>query len=801
MENGLTKPQKTLLLCSALIAGAGAALEAFNGYLSVALIILLIFLSFFVFKKFLSLRFAVLVLVIFILSVFYTDFRTPSPDDLFLIAPKDLSMRGKVISPPRHDLKKKTKFYFRVNELKYNGKWLPAKAKTIVYIYDKYRKFDNIKIGDILELKGSVNPPYKATNPGEFDYGKYLNRKGIFTMTFVRYDNYKIIGNSGYNTEFFLHKLNNIRNNILDVHRQYLDSPKIELLGGMVFGDHAVPVPENIEKSFIKSGLLHLLAASGLNVGIIFGIWFFIASRVGVPFRAKIIAGMLLVGIYSLLTGLPPSVTRATLMLEFVLIGKLLDRQADNATLLVIVGVLMLLFNPLMMVDVSFQLSFVVTLGLLMFVPLLVKKTKPVPEFLSGAFWVPFVAQLFVTPIQAFHFNTFAPYSVLANMLVIPFVGFISFSGFAGSIFALIPWIGEKICFIADKIAEPFISLLLLVSDFTASLPEALIYLPQPTVFQIITFYALLFVIFMSLRNNFSFKRYNIPASILLLTLVILIFKGNFVSDRKLEFVFFDVGEGDSVLIKTPEKRYFLVDTGPSGKYSPARIAILPYLRDNGIKKLDYILLTHPDSDHTGGTTDILGEIKVGKLLHNGVRRETKNFLSVQESLRQNNIKAEVLSHNDTIEVDKNLRISVIRLDDTDLSNDNEDSLVLYIVYKDFSALLMADCEAESVDILKKIVKPPVNLLKVGHHGSYNSVNEQFMNYIKPDIAVISVGKRGYHQKHPHPQVLKLLKDYKSKIFRTDLDHTIKIITDGYNIDYWTYKQHKKTKLWTFGSG
>ncbi len=795
MHTEPAKPQKTLILCSVFIAGTGTALAGFKTCLAITSLVLICFLLIFSYKKLLSWRFAILSIAVFVFSVFYTDFRTPPADGLYSLAPKKMSLRGKVVSEPRDDLKNKTKFYFKVNEVKHEGNWIAFKAKTIVYIYDKKRKFEEIKTGNFLELKGSVNHPYKATNPGEFDYGKYLKRKGIFTMTFVRHDNYSIIGDCEFNPEFFLYKLSQIRNKIIDVHRKHLESPKIELLGGMVFGDRAVPAPKYIEDSFIKSGLLHLLAASGLNVGIIFGIWFFLASKAGVSFRIKILTGMVLVGIYALLTGLPPSVTRATLMLEFILFGKLLNRQADNSVLLVLVGTLMLLFNPLMISDVSFQLSFIVTLGILTFVPILIKASEPVPEFLSGVFWVPFVAQFFVLPIQSFHFNTFAPYSILANMLVIPFVGIISFSGFTGSIFALIPFIGEKLCFLADKIAEPFISLLLFISDFTAELPGSLLYLPKPEPVQIIIFYLLLFVAFMVIKNKFSVKKYNIAALILLLTLVTLIFTRNFSPGKDLEFLFFDVGQGDSVLVRTPGKKYFLVDTGPPSKYSPARTAIIPYLRDKGITSLDAIVLTHPDSDHTGGTSYILENIKVKKVFHNGEKRKTKNYLKIQQSLSKNSVKTEILKDGDEFDLDKKLKILVIRPDNVSKSSDNEDSLILYIVYRNFSALLMADCEAGSISKLKNIVKPPVNLLKVGHHGSYNSVNNEFMEYIKPQIALVSVGKRGYRMKHPHSQVMGLLKEHKLKIFRTDRDFAVKISTDGNKIEYRTFEQDKRLKL------
>ena len=163
----------------------------------------------------------------------------------------------------------------------------------------------------------------------------------------------------------FLQSLNNTRNRILDVHAKYLKSPNLEVLGGIVFGDDAVSPPEYIKNSFINSGLLHILAASGMNVAFIYTFWFFILRFLGVPFKPRVLSGMLVVILYTLMTGLGASVIRAALMLLFVLAGKLIDRDAHSVSLLSLVAVIMLIYNPAYINDVSFQLSFLVTFGLL----------------------------------------------------------------------------------------------------------------------------------------------------------------------------------------------------------------------------------------------------------------------------------------------------------------------------------------------------------------------------------------------------------------------------------------------------
>ena len=213
-----------------------------------------------------------------------------------------------------------------------------------------------------------------------------------------------------------------------------MKSPNIEVLGGIVFGDDAINPPDLIKTSFINSGLLHILAASGMNVSIIFGIWYFIGTRLRLNYRFVILVGAVLVGFYTLMTGMGPSVLRAALMIEFVIFGKLIDRAADSIALIFLVALLLLLYDPAMINDVGFQLSFVVTFALIYCVPPVLDRIKNKPaNFLAGAVLIPFVAQLWAAPIQMFYFNNFATYSVLANLAITPFIMLISFGGFLGS--------------------------------------------------------------------------------------------------------------------------------------------------------------------------------------------------------------------------------------------------------------------------------------------------------------------------------------------------------------------------------
>ncbi|OGI17467.1 MAG: DNA internalization-related competence protein ComEC/Rec2 [Candidatus Melainabacteria bacterium RIFOXYA12_FULL_32_12] len=779
----LNKTNKTLIVCLTFILGVASTLLGLIPYFAAFLLVLILYLFYF---KVISYKLILINCLVLVFSIFYTNFKMPQPDDLANLAPIKASLQGRVITQLKDDGDYKTKFEFEVNSLKKRDSgWKPVKAKTLVTIFDKKRKFQEIYIGDVIEVTGYIRPPFKATNPGQFDYTKYLSNSGIFTITYVGYKDFKIIEHPKSGKWAFLQELNKVKNKIISIHRENLKSPKVEILGGMVFGDYAVPTPKNVKQDFINSGLLHLLAASGMNVALIFGIWTFLAQKLFIPFNLRIIGGMVLVAVYAFLTGLPPSVTRATWMLEFILFGKLINRQADNVALLALVCAIMLLFDPLMITDIGFQLSFVVTFGLLMCTSIFIEKLKPIPIFISGSILIPIIAQLWVAPIQLFHFNTFATYSVFANIIVVPFVGIISFAGFTSSIFCLIPVIGERVCWFFDKLIEPFIALLLYISKFTSDLPGSLYYFASPEILSAILFYILILVITLHIKWDFSKKKLNFLILAIVLAIVSLSFKENFSKDLKL--LFFDVGEADSILIQTPNKRNILVDTGDIGRkdFSSANTIIIPYLRDKGINKLDVLVLTHPDRDHIGGTVDVLKRIKTSQIMDNGEKTDSTIYKKTQDFIRKKNITVKHLTNGNKIDIDKDLKISVIKSANIYGDTNNDTSVILYLEYKNFSALLMGDAEAESLNSIKKYVNKSIDVVKVGHHGSFNSVNEEFLDYLKPKTAIISVGKNKYS--HPDKLTLNILKEFDIKTLRTDKDNAIEIKTDGENIKINSY--------------
>ena len=695
-----------------------------------------------------------------------------------------IGITGIVTSIPTTNNPEKTKFYIKAQSGIFDGaKADNLKAKTIVTLYDTQENISKIKIADKIELKGKLRSPIKAKNPSQFDYSNYLKNKKIFSTLYVQKGDWKILSEPDSLSGKFLQKLNDTRNSILEHHKKYIKSPNIEVLGGIVFGDDAINPPDEIKNSFINSGLLHILAASGMNVSIIFGIWYFIGCRLRINHRIVVILGALLVAFYTLMTGMGASVLRAAIMIEFIILGKLIDRSANSVSLIFLVAFLMLLYNPAMINDVGFQLSFVVTFALIFYAqPVLEKIKNRITEALLGAIFIPIIAQLWAAPIQMFYFNTFATYSILANFLIAPFIAVLSFLGFVSAILAMIPFdvFADRVCMFFAIILNPVVTILIKISNYFANLPDALLTTTHPDIFRIVIYYSMLVLLGLALRKQFNNRK---TWSLLLILLMLFVVSFKKIDKKELEIIVFDVGNADSFLIKTPESKYIMIDTahgtyeGSASSFSQADSIMNKYLKDHGIKTLDILLLTHFDSDHSGGAIDVMKTVNVRKLIINKNKDSSKTTKAIFDYLERNEINTTTAQNNAVIFDENKLKIKTYT-PNTDTKNDNDSSIITLLSYKDFDLLFMADAGVKGFENIKNnLHNNDIEILKSGHHGANNTVSKNMIKTINPDAAIISTGLNPYG--HPTKQTLKTFEKNDVKIYRTDIDNAIKITSNG----------------------
>ncbi len=763
-------------------------------------------------RKFITLKFCAVLYLVFSLGYVNAGFHTKDFDVLASVKKaKNVTLEGTIVKIPQKSLNNtRLRFYTDINSI---NRMDGFNSRVLVNINNLDGQFKDIRIGDTVSMTGDLRKPIKATNPSQFDYADYLKNLNVFSMLYIADDDYSVIhtpkfrwGASAKNNWYaILRALDVKREKIIEKHAKYIKPPRLEVLGGVVFGDDAVNPSDDVKQTFLNSGLLHILAASGLNVGIIFFMWFWLMSRLNVGFRATIVSSIFLIALYTFMTGFPPSILRASIMLLFVLIGKLFNREANLLPLVFFVGFLMLLYDPKMLNSVSFQLSFIVTIALIVCVEPIInlfkekeeafknkhKKTNSYlkkilyfisPAYLAGIVAVPLIAQIAVIPLQAYYFNTFTPYSLLANILAVPFVAVISFLGFLGSMFSLIPVVSDFILKITDTVLSPFIAGLLNVSGYFAHLKGAVLNVSAPSILQIFLYYTLILILVKNIHLKFKKKRWWI-----VLLIVSIVFGATFIKipNKNFEITGFDVGNADSFLIKTPNMRYIMIDTGrlPYRGTSSAQYIMLRYFKNKNIRKLEYLILTHFDNDHIGGALDILKNVKVKNVIVQSEECDTKNSCDILKYLKDNKINYAIAKNNDTIYAKDDVEIKTFsaNLDESSAQKrklENENSIITLVSYKHKNSLFMGDAGVLAYKNIDAYLPRNIEILKVGHHGAKNTVDEAMLKELNPKYVIISAGENNYN--HPNNETVDLIKKSQTYIFTTKKDGALKFVYSTY---------------------
>lgn len=775
--NTALQNKNALMFITALIFMAGI-LAYFNDNAILCAGILTLTAVVTILKNYLPLKYILFWIFIFYFGFFNAYFRIHTTDGLVPYAWQEAVIEGQIISIPNSNTPDKTKFFLKADKI--NGK--EVTGKTLVTFTGN--DFSNLQIGDNYEFSGKLRTPFKAGNPSQFDYGKYLRNFDTFTVFYT--DNAKLLNGRLTLKWKFYQNLNKLRNKIINVHAKYLKSPNLEILGGIVFGDDAVAPPDYIKASFVNSGLLHILAASGMNVAFIYGFWVFFMRRIRAPFKLTVLTGMGVVIIYTFMTGLGASVIRAALMLLFILAGKLIDRDAHTVSLLAFVAMLMLIYNPAFINDVGFQLSFIVTFGLLTTANVIFEKYKEskIPDWLIGAILIPVIAQIWVAPIQMFYFNTFSTYSVLANVLSMPFLSVISFGGFVSSIIAILTPFTDKICMFSDIILNFILNILVFISDFFAGLPHSLLTTTHPNIFQLFIYYGIVLFVTMSIKTGFN-KRL-VSTCILLFTILLLSLIN--IPSNDLQIIAFDVQNADCFLIKTPRNKYFIIDTGRAGykgSKAQANSIIIKYLKDRGIKNIEGMIITHFDNDHSGGAVDIMKNLNVKQVYINSFEDKSMTSTNIYKTLKELKIPSQIPNNNKSIYSENSLNMQTYL---AEAEEDNEKSIITLLSYKDFDMLFTGDAGTDAFNQLKKDIPHNIEVLKVGHHGGPHVVSSEMLNHLNTKVSVISTGPNAFG--HPNKGTLDILR--KTDIYRTDRHNSIKIITDGQRYIMYTFNKDKK---------
>ncbi|MGE5473633.1 MAG: DNA internalization-related competence protein ComEC/Rec2 [Ignavibacteriales bacterium] len=657
------------------------------------------------------------------------------------------------------------------------------KTKVLLTQYQTDSQNPILPYGSIIVGEGKVVLPSHARNPGGFDYKQYLNSQGIYSSIICFQGNIIDTGETDSNpiikASLFIKKRIEV---IID---KSLPPNQAGLLKGMLIGDRN-GLPESIKNDFNISGLTHIVCVSGANIAYIIFSCVFILGLIGVKKPFSNIITIFVVLIFMFITGCSPSVVRASIMGLLILLAEVFARKTDIYTSISTACLIVLLYNPLTFYDIGFQLSFAGTIGIVLYYKTLSEIFHFLPKYINQALCATLAAQITVCPIIALYFNKLSLIALLINVLVIPATGLITFIGFVTVL------LGQFNLFIAKAIAwlnYILLSFVLKSAEISAGIPYASILVPTPSTAFLIIFYGISFSLLWYIPNRDKTNKYfnyipKICAVIALISILLMLLPKPF------KVFFLDIGQGDSIFIKSNTGQTCLIDAGGTypGSFSSFKPedTVIPFLLDNQSGTLDMAILSHPHGDHIQGLIKTAENINIKSLVIGLQNEKNKDLDTLLKICHEKNIKIIEVKQGDHIHFG-NAEFLVIHPSNQTVSYQdsplNNNSLVLKLVYNKIDILLTGDIQSEAESkILESDKNIHADILKIAHHGSPYSTTQNFLKKVSPSSAVISVGRNNFG--HPADSVLQMLKQNNIKVFRTDKSGciTIEIYNKGYSI-------------------
>lgn len=619
-----------------------------------------------------------------------------------------------------------------------------------------------------LRISGSVREP-DSTPGADFDYGQYLRRRGINT----------VVSGSFEQVEVLPERRGGLAGLVDGIRRHSRDSLGVggwgdasELLRGMVLGDDD-NISEEVIADFRAAGLLHLLAVSGQNVVLLGFIIMLICRAFLVPRLAATAIAMLVICLYVPLTGAGPSIVRAGIVGVLGLAAYLFSRQTDAWHFLALAAAIILSINPWSLLDPGFQLSFGAVIAIFFVAPLFSAPLAVLPAALREAIAITTAASLVTAPIMMYHFNQVSLVTVPANVAAAPVAGPVML---LGTLSILLSPVSSLAAWTLNGISAVCTGYLIAVARFFAAMPDAVYNASTPGLMAIALFYGMLTgMVLMTRTIGLSGmaawlrgrRRYSLVLALLLAALLgLACFGGGATGTPPSAYTvsILDVGQGDATLIQVPGGATVLIDGGPGSE-------VIDRLKAAGVTTLEAVILTHPHADHLGGLDEVLDEYPVAAVFDSGFPSTSPQYRDFLKLVKDKGISYSPLRRGQTLSFGE-LTLECLSPDDTPSPDDlNADSVVLVATYHGLDILCPGDGEEE---MLASLELPPVEVFKIGHHGSSDPALERTLDKLKPDATVISVG-RGNTYGHPAESTLDKLRDSGTRIFRTDQQGTVKV--------------------------
>ncbi len=550
------------------------------------------------------------------------------------------------------------------------------------------------------------------------------------------------------------------------------------------------------KEAFARAGTAHLLAISGFHVGVVGGLLLLLGGWLGLSHRRRFLLGALGVWSYILVIGLPDAALRAALIITLLSLGRILGRSVSAPGALASAFLLLLAADPGALSRVGFQLSFAGSLGLILW-------SKPFSEALApggGSGWKAALAggaaagtaaTLATLPLVGWHFGRVSLMGIPMTLLAAPLVT-LAIPGVFMALLASFLWFPLG-AFLASGV-EVDLWLLTRLVEWAADLPFASAWVSRPAILAGSLGLAGGWVAHRTLEDRSPLIRRIVLSAGLLSGLLVGPGVEILLGGGVVEVVALDVGQGDAIGIRSPRGRWILVDAGPrTERFDAGGRVVLPYLRRRGVRRVESLILTHPDMDHVGGAAAVLEGVGVTQILDPGRAVGSEVFVDALEAARARGTPWRVARAGDSLNLD-GVALRVLwppreeahPLAPSPFSSprearalaragNNEASVVVELRYGSFSALLTGDAPVEVEEaVLPLLLSPRIQLLKAGHHGSHTSTSPELVERTRPEAALISVGRRNRYG-HPAAGVLRILEGAGVRVFRTDLHGELRV--------------------------
>ena len=674
------------------------------------------------------------------------------------------------------------------------------KSVSVKRIFVNTEKIPNVKIGNIIKVRGKLRQFEEAANKGNFDSRKYYLSLGFYgkieagTIEVINSE-YSGIRQGLYELRMViierLEKLCSDNKGIFSIINN-----KNGIIGAIILGDKT-DLDSDIKELYSVSGIAHILAISGLHISFIgMAIYRLLRRRFRFLFSAAVSIPVVLS--FGIMSGFGISTIRAIIMFILKIIGEVLGRKYDAITAISLAGLVLLVQNSFVVCNSGFQMSFGAIIAIVLILPIveeILNTDNKIIKVLSANFTI----SLVMNPILAWNYYELPTFSFLLNIVVVPLMSVVIVSSIAGIFCSCIMFgFGKVVIFPGCGILELYTFLCNIINKSSV----ASIVVGQPKVTIIIVYYAILLVVLFGLKNirtkytraekerniikketglvlekkakkERRIKGQNVKlrlaciAGFLLLNCLIY-----YIPNPGFYITFINVGQGDGILIHGDNGTKVMVDGGSTSEKQVAKNCIVPYLKAEGIGTIDYSIITHTDKDHISGILEILennnsNRIRIKNLVMPDINMKDDTYNELIEKAKLKKINVLYIKKGDTLSLGKT-KIKCIYPETTTTASDKNDyCTVLSVKNKTSKILLTGDISKEIEEKIKDDIEENYTVLKVAHHGSNYSSSEKFLKKVNPKYSIISVGKNNSYG-HPGNETMERLRKQGGVIYRTD---------------------------------